>query len=231
MDEGELEALARSIDHTLLRADATDTDIRQLCSEAAGFRFAAVCVNPTWVGLASDTLKDTGVAVCSVVGFPLGATPSEVKCHEARGAMLNGAREIDMVLNIGRLKSEQDSIALDDIRRVVETVHEESGLLKVILETALLNREEKMRACGLSRRAGADFVKTSTGFNGGATTEDIVLMRQAVGKEMGVKASGGIRDVQTARRLMKAGATRIGSSSSVQIMRDASAGSQRLSRD
>ncbi|HBN09276.1 MAG TPA: deoxyribose-phosphate aldolase [Cyanobacteria bacterium UBA8530] len=211
--------IGRMIDHTLLKADATETEVAKLCDEARRFTFASVCVNPTNVAQAAKSLRGCPVKVCTVIGFPLGATTSEVKAFEARNAIENGAGEIDMVINIGALKSQNYRQVENDIRAVVGACHQLGAICKVILETGLLNDEEKVAGCALSKEAGADFVKTSTGFSkGGATVEDIALMRLTVGKEMGVKASGGVRDFQTAAAMVKAGATRIGASASVEIV-------------
>lgn len=209
--------LASLIDHTMLKPDTTETDIRKLCDEAKKHTFASVCVNPGWVGLAAQLLAGTPVKVCTVVGFPLGATTPTAKAIETRDAIANGATEIDMVINVGALKSGNDDLVRRDIEAVVDAARGKA-IVKVILETALLTHEEKVKACLLCKMAGADFVKTSTGFSsGGATTEDIALMRETVGPEMGVKASGGIRDRDTAEAMVAAGATRIGASASVAI--------------
>jgi deoxyribose-phosphate aldolase len=214
---------ASLIDHTLLKPDASETDIRKLCDEAAQFGFASVCVNPAWVKKASQFLKGSGVPVCTVIGFPLGATLSDVKAYEARRAIFNGATEVDMVINIGALKSGDDCAVEDDIRAVVEAAHENHVLCKVIIETALLTDEEKVRACLASKNAGADFVKTSTGFaKGGANAHDVSLMRQTVGSALGVKASGGVKGIEDARAMFEAGATRIGASVGVKIAQEAS---------
>jgi deoxyribose-phosphate aldolase len=210
------------IDHTLLKPEATDEDIRRLCEEAARYHFASVCVNPSWVRAAACNLSGTGVPVCTVVGFPLGATLPDVKAYEARRAILDGAREVDMVINIGALKSGDDCLVEQDIRSVVEAAHEYGVTCKVIIETALLTDEEKVRACLAAKRAGADFVKTSTGFSkGGATVADVALMRQTVGSELGVKASGGVKGLADARQMVEAGATRIGASVGVKIAQEA----------
>jgi deoxyribose-phosphate aldolase len=186
--------LARYIDHTLLRPDAVVGDIDKLCAEAAEYRFAAVCVNPTWVHRAAENLRDSEVGVASVVGFPFGATPTEIKVFEARRAIRDGAREIDMVINIGALKSGMQPQVRDDIARVADACHESGAICKVIIETGLLTDAEKVVACRMAQQAKADFVKTSTGFaKGGATVFDVALMRETVGPKMGVKASGGIR--------------------------------------
>lgn len=211
--------LAKYIDHTLLGADATATDIDQLCDEADRYRFASVCINPTWVKRAANNLRGTGVPVCTVIGFPLGATTPEVKAMEARKALRDGAREVDMVINIGALKSGDHDLVYDDIVKVVDAAHEVGAICKVILETALLTDEEKVVASALAKRARADFVKTSTGFGpGGATVYDVALMRETVGPEMGVKASGGVRTADDAEDMIAAGATRIGASAGVQIV-------------
>src|ERR687893_1312602 len=210
------------IDHTLLKPEATEDDIKRLCEEAAQFRFASVCVNPTWVRASACHLRGTNVPVCTVVGFPLGATLADVKAYEARRAIFDGAREVDMVINIGALKSGDDCAVEYDIRAVVEAAHESGVVCKVIIEAALLTDEEKVRACLAAKRAGADFVKTSTGFSkGGATVADIALMRQTVGAEMGVKAAGGVKGLADARALVEAGATRIGASVGVKIAQEA----------
>lgn len=213
---------ASLIDHTLLKPEATESDIRRLCEEAARYGFASVCVNPFWVKSAACLLRGTGVPVCTVIGFPLGATLPDVKAYETRRAIFDGAREVDMVINIGALKSGDDCTVEHDIRAVVEAAHEHNVLCKVIIETALLSDEEKVRACLAAKRAGADYVKTSTGFSkGGATVADVALMRQVVGEEMGVKASGGVRDLSQARQMIEAGATRIGASVGVKIVQEA----------
>ena len=213
---------ASLIDHTLLKPEATESDIRQLCKEAAEFGFASVCVNPGWVKAAVEFLRGSGVPVCTVIGFPLGATLPDVKAYEARRAIFNGAREVDMVINSGALKSGDDCSVEDDIRAVVDAAHENGILCKVIIETALLTDEEKVRACLSAKNAGADFVKTSTGFSkGGATVHDISLMRRTVGSELGVKASGGVKGIDDARAMFEAGATRIGASVGVKIAQEA----------
>lgn len=211
--------LAQYIDHTLLAPDATGEDIDRLCAEAEQFRFASVCINPTWVKRAARDLRGTGVPVCTVIGFPLGATTTEVKTMEARKALRDGAREIDMVINVGALKSGDHELVYGDIAKVVDAAHEVGAICKVILETALLTDEEKVVASALAKRAKADFVKTSTGFGpGGATVYDVALMRETVGPEMGVKASGGVRTADDAEDMIAAGATRIGASAGVQIV-------------
>ncbi|HVF31047.1 MAG TPA: deoxyribose-phosphate aldolase [Pyrinomonadaceae bacterium] len=213
---------ASLIDHTLLKPEASEGDIRKLCDEAAQFGFASVCVNPGWVKRASEFLRGTGVPVCTVIGFPLGATLSDVKAYEARRAIFNGAKEVDMVINIGALKSGDDCSVEDDIRAVADAAHENGVLCKVIIETALLTDEEKVRACLAAKNAGADFVKTSTGFSkGGATVHDISLMRRTVGSQLGVKASGGVKGIDDARAMFEAGATRIGASVGVKIAQEA----------
>ncbi len=214
---------ASLIDHTLLKPEAAESDIKKLCDEAAKFGFASVCVNPAWVKKAAEFLRGTNVPVCTVIGFPLGATLSDVKAYEARRAIFNGAREVDMVINVGALKSGDDCTVEDDIRAVATAAHENGVLCKVIIETALLTDEEKVRACLASKNAGADFVKTSTGFaKGGATVEDVALMRRTVGHALGVKASGGVKGLDDARAMFEAGATRIGASVGVKIAQEAS---------
>ncbi|MDT7540619.1 MAG: deoxyribose-phosphate aldolase [Acidobacteriota bacterium] len=211
------------VDHTLLKPEASDADIRKLCEEAAQYRFASVCVNPTWVRAAACNLRGSNVPVCTVVGFPLGATLADVKAYEARRAIFDGAREVDMVINIGALKSNDDCAVEQDIRAVVEASHEYDVLVKVIIEAALLTDDEKVRACLAAKRAGADFVKTSTGFaKHGATVADVALMRRTVGAEMGVKAAGGVKGIEDARAMVEAGATRIGASVGVKIAQEAS---------
>lgn len=210
--------LAKLIDHTLLKPDATEAQIRAICAEAREHGFMSVCVNPHWVPLCRDLLSDTDVKVCTTIGFPLGANRSEIKAVEAEDAVARGAREVDMVINVGALKSGQLDVVRNDIRAVVEAVSGEA-LVKVILETGLLTDEEKVTACRLAQEAGADFVKTSTGFgHGGATVADVALMRRTVGPDMGVKASGGIRDLATAMAMVEAGANRIGASAGVAIL-------------
>ncbi|MBP2017289.1 deoxyribose-phosphate aldolase [Symbiobacterium terraclitae] len=210
--------LAKLIDHTMLRPDATEAQIRTLCAEAREHGFMSVCVNPHWVPLCRDLLSGTDVLVCTVIGFPLGANRSEIKAVEAEDAVARGAREVDMVINIGALKSGQHDVVLSDIRAVVEAVSGEARV-KVIIETGLLTDEEKVTACRLAQEAGADFVKTSTGFgHGGATVADVALMRRTVGPAMGVKASGGVRDLATALAMVEAGANRIGASAGVAIL-------------
>jgi len=214
--------LAKYIDHTLLKPDATAAEIEHLCAEAAEHGFASVCVNPNWVALASKRLAGTSVKVCSVVGFPLGAHVPEIKALEARRAVREGAREIDMVINVGALKSGDDELVYRDIRAVTEACMDGRSLCKVIIEAALLTDDEKVCACRLAKRARADFVKTSTGFGpGGATAHDVALMAQAVcGTTIGVKAAGGIRSFQDAQEMIQAGATRLGASAGVKILQE-----------
>ncbi len=210
--------IAKMIDHTLLKANTTKEQIVKLCEEAKQYNFASVCVNPTWVATAAELLKGTDVKVCTVIGFPLGANTPETKAFETKDAIEKGATEVDMVINIGALKDGNDELVERDIRAVVEAA-KEKALVKVIIETCLLTEEEKVRACELAVKAGADYVKTSTGFStGGATIEDVALMRKTVGPEIGVKASGGVRDLQGAEAMIEAGATRIGTSSGVAII-------------
>ena len=210
--------LAKLIDHTLLKADATKAEITKLTDEARKYQFASVCVNPTWVAYCAEQLKGSGVDVCTVIGFPLGANTPEVKAFEAANAIENGATEVDMVINIGALKDGDNDLVLRDIQAVVNAA-KGKALVKVIIETCLLTDEEKVRASELSVQAGADFVKTSTGFStGGATAEDIALMRKTVGPDVGVKASGGVRSLKDLNQMVAAGATRIGASSGVKIM-------------
>ena len=214
---------ASLIDHTLLKPEASESDIKKLCNEAIQFGFASVCVNPTWVKKAAEFLKGSNIPVCTVIGFPLGATLPDVKAYETRRAIFDGAGEVDMVINIGALKSGDDCAVEDDIRAVSEAAHENGILCKVIIETALLTDEEKVRACLASKNAGADFVKTSTGFaKGGATADDVALMRRVVGSSLGVKASGGVKGIEDARKMFEAGATRIGASVGVKIAQEAS---------
>lgn len=210
--------VAAMIDHTLLKADAKKDQIAKLCQEAKEYQFASVCVNPTWVKYASELLKDSGVKVCTVIGFPLGATTSATKAFESKNAIENGAEEIDMVINIGALKDGNDGLVEEDIRAVVDASNGKA-LTKVIIETSLLTDEEKVRACQIAVKAGTNFVKTSTGFStGGATIADITLMRKTVGPEIGVKASGGVRNTSDAQAMIEVGATRIGASSGVAIV-------------
>jgi deoxyribose-phosphate aldolase len=214
-----MNSIASYIDHTLLRADATIEDIERLCSEAREYAFCAVCVNGSWVADASRLLEGSSAKIAAVVGFPLGAMSSETKQHETEAVIAAGAHEIDVVLNIGRLKQGDDSYIRRELSEIVRA--SDGRTVKVILENCLLNREEKIRGCRLVMDSGARFVKTSTGFgSGGATVEDVALMRATVGPEFGVKASGGIRDAKTALAMIEAGATRIGTSAGVAILRD-----------
>jgi deoxyribose-phosphate aldolase len=215
--------VAGLIDHTLLKADASQDQVAQLCYEARKFQFASVCVNPTHVKLAAQLLKDSGVDVCTVVGFPLGATPPAVKAFETQQAIRDGATEIDMVINIGALKSQDYNAVLEDIGSVTRASHAGNAIVKVIIEAALLTDEEKVVASQLSKAAGADYVKTSTGFGpGGATVNDVALMRRVVGPDIGVKAAGGVRNLADAQAMIAAGATRIGASAGVRIVKEAS---------
>ncbi|MEF2094003.1 deoxyribose-phosphate aldolase [Bacillus sp. CFBP9009] len=217
--------VAGLIDHTLLKADATKEQIKVLCEEAREYNFASVCVNPTWVKYASELLEGSEVKVCTVIGFPLGATTPETKAFETKDAISNGAHEVDMVINIGALKDKDDELVERDIRAVV-AASTGKALSKVIIETSLLTDEEKVRACELAVKAGTDFVKTSTGFStGGATVEDITLMRKTVGPDIGVKASGGVRNTSDAQKVIEAGATRIGASAGVSIVKGLTADS------
>jgi deoxyribose-phosphate aldolase len=212
-------SIAALIDHTILKPDATRADVLKVCREAREYRFASVCVNPYWVPLVARELAGSGVKVCSVVGFPLGATTTDAKVAETAGALRNGAQEIDMVINVGALRSGDFDAVGNDIRQVVRVAHQAGAIVKVILETALLDDTQKTTASRLAKAAGADFVKTSTGFSSsGATAHDIALMRAAVGPEMGIKASGGIRTLQDVQTMTAAGATRIGASASVKIV-------------
>jgi len=219
-------SIASMIDHTLLKPEATRKEIEELCREAAQFGFATVCVNPTWVAVARGLLAGANAGVCSVVGFPLGASTADVKGYETRRAIYDGAREIDMVINVGALKSQDLRTVERDIEAVTTSCRECHVTSKVIIETALLTDEEKVTACTLAKAAGADFVKTSTGFGpGGATAADVALMRRVVGAEMGVKASGGVRDLEGLKAMVAAGATRIGASAGVRIVQQASGAS------
>ncbi|MEK6371413.1 MAG: deoxyribose-phosphate aldolase [Acidobacteriota bacterium] len=215
--------LVKLIDHTVLKPEATEADIEKLCKEAAEYKFYSVCVNPSWVAKARQLLRGTSVKVCAVAGFPLGAQSPQIKALEARRALREGASEIDMVINIGALKSKDDVLVARDIRGVVEECDEAHAASKVILETALLTDEEKVRGCLLSMKAGADFVKTSTGFSkSGATVEDVALMARTVApRKLGVKASGGVRSYADVVKMVQAGATRVGSSNSVNIVEEA----------
>jgi deoxyribose-phosphate aldolase len=213
--------IARLIDHTLLKPEASREDIQRLCEEAVDYGFASVCVNPWNVSQAAELVRRSEVRVCAVVGFPLGATLSIVKAFEAGEALKAGAQEIDMVINLGALKSGQEALAEADVRGVVDACHRAGALCKVILETALLTREEKIRGALLAKKAGADFIKTSTGFGpSGATAEDVRLIREAVGSGTGIKAAGGVRTLEEVRKMMEAGATRIGTSSGVKIIEE-----------
>lgn len=214
--------IARLIDHTLLKPDASQDQIAQLCYEARTHNFASVCINPTHVKLAAQLLKGSAVDVCTVVGFPLGASPATVKAYETQQALRDGATEIDMVINVGALKSQDYKHVFEDIGAVVRTAHSGNALVKVIIEAALLTDEEKVIACQLCKAAGADFVKTSTGFGpGGATVADVVLMRRVVGPKIGIKAAGGVRSYSDAQEMIAAGATRIGASAGVAIVAEA----------
>jgi deoxyribose-phosphate aldolase len=211
--------LARKIDHTLLKPDARPEEIRALCAEAKQYVFASVCVNPCYVALCYEILKNTEVKVCTVIGFPLGSTTTEVKRFESEQAIYNGATEIDMVINVGQLQEGNYEYVANDIKQVVMAAHNHNIICKVILETALLTDEQKIKACVICREAGADFVKTSTGFSkGGATVGDIALMKYVVGSGIGVKASGGIRSREDAEAMIASGADRVGASASVKIV-------------
>jgi deoxyribose-phosphate aldolase len=213
--------IARTIDHTLLKPEATRAQIETLCAEAHQHGFATVCVNPTWVALCSDLLRGSETGVCTVVGFPLGATLPEVKAEEAARTVALGAREVDMVINVGALKSDDYRTVERDVAAVVEASRPGGALVKVIIEAALLTDDEKVEACVISKAAGASFVKTSTGFGpGGATAADVALMRRVVGPEMGVKAAGGVRDLKSAQAMLDAGADRIGASVGVKIVQE-----------
>jgi len=206
------------IDHTLLKPESTMEQIEKICEEAKEHHFKSVCINPTWVKHAAMKLKDTDVKVCTVIGFPLGANSQEVKAYEVKQAIKDGATEVDMVINIGELKSEADDYVYEDIKAVVDAAGGQA-LTKVIIETSLLDKNEKIRACELAKKAEADFVKTSTGFStGGATVEDVKLMRATVGPDMGVKASGGVRSLEDAEAMIEAGATRIGTSRGISLI-------------
>jgi deoxyribose-phosphate aldolase len=213
--------IAKYIDHTLLKPEATPAEIEKLCQEAKEYHFAAVCVNPPYVKECAQLLRGTAVAIAVVVGFPLGAHTTEGKVFETQQATIEGATEIDMVINIGALKAKDDPRVLDDIHAVVQAAHRQGAIVKVIIEAALLNDEEKVRACQLAQKAGADFVKTSTGFGpGGATVHDVELMSKAVNGELGVKAAGGIRTFEQAEAMIQAGATRIGASAGIKIVEE-----------
>ncbi|WP_425446948.1 deoxyribose-phosphate aldolase [Dethiothermospora halolimnae] len=209
--------VASMIDHTILKPDTTREKVKKVCEEAREHKFASVCVNPYYVSYVKELLDGTDVKVTSVIGFPLGSSIKEVKAFESEKAIEDGADELDMVINIGALKDKEDDVVREDIKAVVDAA-KGKAIVKVIVETCLLTEEEKIRACKISKEAGADFVKTSTGFStGGATVEDVKLMRETVGEKMGVKASGGVRDINKAKEMIEAGATRIGASSSVAI--------------
>ncbi|HLR72009.1 MAG TPA: deoxyribose-phosphate aldolase [Pseudogracilibacillus sp.] len=213
------ERLASMIDHTLLKPESTKEDILKLCKEAKEYKFATVCIHPHWVRSAAEVLKDSHVGVTTVIGFPLGATTTFTKIAETRDAIASGATEVDMVMNIGALKSTDDLTVYHDIKQVVNAA-DHQAVVKVILETGLLTDEEKILACKLAKEAGADFVKTSTGFGpGAANIDDVKLMRETVGSEMGVKASGGVRDTEAAKAMIHAGATRIGASAGIAIVK------------
>ncbi len=217
--------IAGWIDHTLLKPDATASQVRKLCDEARQYHFATVCVNPSYVALAAELLSGSGVGICAVTGFPLGATTPELKAYETRQVIDMGATEVDMVINIGALKSGDFELAFRDVKLVAQAAHEGQAHLKVILEMALLNQREKMIGCLLCKQAGADFVKTSTGFGpGGAVVEDVTLMRRIVGTDLGVKAAGGIRTFRDAQAMIAAGANRIGASASISILQEAVSG-------
>ena len=222
---GEAGGVAAMIDHTLLKPDATRAEVEALCREAAEYRFASVCVNPTWVASCARLLQGSPAKVCSVVGFPLGATTPDVKHYETRRALFDGAREIDMVINVGALKSGDLRVVERDIEAVTGPCRESGAISKVIIEAALLTDEEKVTACTLAKAAAADYVKTSTGFGpGGATAADVALMRRAVGDEMGVKAAGGVKDLDALKAMVAAGATRIGASAGVRIVQQSKGG-------
>ncbi|MFL6447606.1 MAG: deoxyribose-phosphate aldolase [Bryobacteraceae bacterium] len=215
------EIVAALIDHTLLKPDSSRADIARLCAEARSSSFASVCINPFWVRFAKDKLEGSSVPVCTVIGFPLGANETVTKVAEAKSALAHGAKELDVVQNIGALRSGEVQVVTDELRELANVAHSSGAILKVILETGLLSIEEKRTACELAAEAGADFVKTSTGFAaGGATVEDVSLMRSIVGSALGVKASGGIRTLAALRQMVQAGATRIGTSSGVNILKE-----------
>jgi len=210
-------SVAGIIDHTILKANATEAQVANLCAEAKEYQFASVCVNPAYVAQCAEALKGSGVSVCTVIGFPLGATTSAAKAFEVRDAIANGADELDMVVNVGKIKSNQWDYVLNDIKAVVDAAA--GKLVKVIIETCLLTKEEIVAVCRIAKEAGADFVKTSTGFStGGATPEDVALMRETVGPEMGVKASGGIRNTEDAVACIRAGANRLGVSAGIAVV-------------
>lgn len=213
------ETMAKMIDHTLLKQNASEDQIKKLCAEAKEYGFWSVCINPCYVALCAEELKDSDVKVCTVVGFPLGASTTETTVFQSVEAIKNGASEIDMVINVGAIKSGNWDYVYNDIKAVADAVKANGGLLKVIIETCLLSDDEKIKACEISKKAGADFVKTSTGFStGGATVDDIKLMRNTVGPDMGVKASGGIHNAKEALAMAEAGASRIGASAGIEIL-------------
>lgn len=213
--------IASLIDHTILKPETTAAQVRKLCEEGLLYKFASVCVNSFFAPLAAELVRGSPVKLCTVSGFPLGAMATDSKVFEAQEAIQHGAQEIDMVMNVGALKSGDENAVEEDIRRVAEACHRGNAICKVILENCLLGEEEKSRACRIAVQAGADYVKTSTGFNaGGATAEDVALMRATVGPKIGVKASGGIRTLEDVKKMVAAGATRIGTSSSVKIMQE-----------
>ena len=219
--------VAAMIDHTLLKPDASRPEVEKLCREAAEYHFASVCVNPTWVATCARLLQGSPVKVCSVVGFPLGATTPDVKHYETRRALFDGAREIDMVINVGALKSGDLRVVERDIEAVTGPCRETGAISKVIIEAALLTDDEKVTACTLAKAAAADYVKTSTGFGpGGATAADVALMRRVVGEEMGVKAAGGVKDLDALKAMVAAGATRIGASAGVRIVQESKGGAK-----
>jgi len=223
-----LNNIARAIDHTLLKPEATPAQISVLCAEARKYNFASVCINPVFVSMAAAALQGSETAVCTVVGFPLGATPTAVKVFETEQAIADGATEIDMVIPVGLLKAKAYHAVETDITAVVQAAHAHNAIVKVIIETALLDTAEKEAACILVKAAGADYIKTSTGFaKGGATLPDVRLMRRMVGNDMGVKAAGGVRSYANARAMIKAGATRLGASAGVKIMRQVAAANAR----
>ncbi len=216
--------IAKFIDHTLLKPEATPAEVEKLCQEAKEYHFASVCVNPPFAKLCAQRLRGADVAVCIVIGFPLGAHTTETKVFETRQAIADGASEVDMVINVGLLKAKQDRLVHDDIKGVVAAAHAGNAIVKVIIEAALLTDDEKVRACQLAQEAGADYVKTSTGFGpGGATVHDVALMSRAVSGELGVKAAGGVRNLEQAQAMIQAGATRIGASAGVKIVQEARA--------
>jgi deoxyribose-phosphate aldolase len=218
-------SLAQLIDHTILKPEATETDVRRVCCEALEYGFAAVCINPCWVAMAASELKGSTVKVCTVAGFPLGASVTETKVAEAENAIRDGAQEVDMVINIGALRGGDGDLVQTEIAAVTQACHPAGAIVKVIIETALLDDAQKVLACTIAKAVGADFVKTSTGFAAkGATEEDVALMRRTVGAEMGVKAAGGIRRLADLRRMVAAGASRVGASASVAIMQELAAG-------